>query len=62
MFLAQDPEGNKELSEATLIQYALIKLSKMGLYSKTIERWNAKDRANRSTWTDCKTHLISEYE
>ena len=62
LFLAQDPEGNKELSEATLIQYALIKLSKTGLYSKTIEHWNAKDSVDRSTWTDFKTHLISEYE
>jgi hypothetical protein len=50
------------LSKATLIKYALIKLSKTGLYSKTIEHWNAKDRADRSMWTNFKTHLISEYE
>eukprot|EP00804_Cyclotella_cryptica_P030999 CCRYP_013582-RA/>CCRYP_013582-RA protein AED:0.56 eAED:0.40 QI:0/-1/0/1/-1/1/1/0/562 len=62
IFLAQDPEGNKELSDATLIQFALIKLSKSGLYAKAIERWNAKDIADRSTWTDFKQHIISEYE
>jgi hypothetical protein len=62
LFLAQDPKTNKELSKSTLIQYALIKLSKTGVYSKAIEHWNAKDIADRSTWTDFKTHLISEYE
>jgi hypothetical protein len=37
LFLTQDPKGNKELIDATLIQFALIKLSKTGLYSKAIE-------------------------
>jgi hypothetical protein len=46
LFLAQDPEGNKELSDATLIQFALIKLGKTGLYAKAIERWNTKDPAD----------------
>jgi len=62
LFLAQDPEGNKELSDATLVQFALIKLGKTGLYAKAIERWNAKDPADRATWTDFKQHLIIEYE
>lgn len=62
LFLAQDPAGDKELSEATLIQYALIKLNKTGLYAKAIERWNAMDPVDRTTWTDFKSHLIREYE
>lgn len=37
LFLAQDPEGNKELSDVTLIhQFALIKLGKTGIYAKFI--------------------------
>jgi hypothetical protein len=62
LFHAQDPKGNKELSEATLIQYALIKLNMTGLYSKAIEHWNAQNITECSTWTDFKTHLINEYE
>jgi hypothetical protein len=62
LFLAQDPEGNKELSDVTLIQFALIKMSKTGLYAKAIERWNVKDPPDRSTWQEFKSHVVAEYE
>ena len=42
-----------------MITHTLIKLYKMGgLYAKTIECWNAKDRAIWQSWMEFKTHFI----
>ena len=38
------PEGDKEMSELQLIDYAMIKLSKTGgLYAKGMTRWRQRD-------------------
>eukprot|EP00978_Attheya_sp_CCMP212_P031336 scaffold118072_cov58-Attheya_sp.AAC.1 len=64
MFLLADAEENQEMTEVQLIKYGLIKLSKTGgLYTKSIEDWNARDPKDRRAWVDFKMHImIDEYE
>ena len=40
----------------------MIKLSATGLYTKAIERWNAKDPANQSAWTQFRPFIIAQYK
>ena len=48
IFLLANPEEYRQLSEANLIGYALIKLSKWGgMHAKALERWNKVILTNR---------------
>jgi len=63
MFLLAHRDGDKAMSEPTLILNALIKINGTGgLYSRAVGRWNAKLLADRSSWTGFRTHMIAEYE
>ena len=63
MFLLAHPEGDKEMSEPQLIDYAMIKLSKTGgLYSKGMTRWRQREPNERKKWTDFVPFMVKEYE
>ena len=63
MFLLASPEEGREHSDVTLIQYALIKLSKTGgMYTKALERWGAKPPEKRKTWSVFRKYMIWCYE
>ena len=51
-FLLSYPEDNMSLPDTVLINYAMIKINKTGIYSKALERWNAKDSADRIVWAN----------
>ena len=46
MFYLSDTTLNRTLTDKQSITYGLIKLSATGLYTKALERWNAKDPAD----------------
>ena len=62
LFLAANPDGQQELTEPNLIQYASIKLAKTGLYAKALEKWHVKPHEDRRAWQTFRAHMISEYE
>jgi hypothetical protein len=63
MFLMAHPDGDRQMSDVNLISYGTIKLSKCGgLYSKAMERWQAKDNAIQRVWANFRQHYITEYE
>ena len=63
IFLMAHPEGDREMSEVNLISYGTIKLSKCGgLYTKAMERWQAKEQDDKKLWANFRTHYITEYE
>jgi hypothetical protein len=48
MFLLAHPEGDKEMLETQLIDYAMIKLSKTGgMYAKGMARWHKRDTSDK---------------
>ncbi len=47
MFLLANPGKDRTLKEMELITHGLIKLLTTGLYTKAIEKWNARNLANR---------------
>ena len=62
MFLLADRAEDRGLKQAQLISYALIKLSKTGLYGKAIEKWNARQLKDRKLWADFRAFMIEQYE
>ena len=63
MFLLAHPEGDKEMSEPQLIDYAMIKLSKTGgMYAKGMTRWKQRDPDERKNWRDFAAFMVKEYE
>ena len=57
------PDEDQELSNVNLILYGSIKLSKCGgLYSKAIERWQAKPTQEKKVWANVHQHFITKYE
>ena len=63
MFLMAHPDGDREMSDVNLISYGTIKLSKCGgLYTKAMERWQAKALDDKKLWANFRTHYITEYE
>ena len=46
-FLLLHPEDGMSIPDTALINYAMFKINKTGAYSKALERWNAKDAADR---------------
>ena len=63
MFLMAHPDGDREMSDVNLISYGAIKLSKCGgLYTKAMERWQAKASYEKKVWANFRTHYITEYE
>lgn len=60
-FLPSHPEPDQELQDNALIQFALIKLMKTGMYSKLIESLNVKDMFYRDSWSKFHRHCIAEY-
>ena len=62
MFLLAHPEGDKEMSEPQLINYAMIKLSKTGgLYAKGMLRWLQREPDERKKWRDFVSFMVKEY-
>ena len=50
MFLLAHQEGDKEMSESQIIDYAMIKLSKTGgLYVKDMTRWRQREPEERKS-------------
>ena len=47
IFLLSNPEDSRQMSEVTMISYALIKIFNTGLYGKPIERWNGRSAGDR---------------
>ena len=63
MFLLAHPEGEKEMSETQLIDYAMIKLSKTGgMYAKGMARWRKRDTTEKKKWMDYVKFMVAEYE
>ena len=63
MFPMAHPDGDREMSDVNLISYGTIKLSKCrGLYTKAMERWQAKTKDDKKLWANFRTHYITEYE
>jgi hypothetical protein len=63
MFLLAHPEGDKEMSESQLIDYAMIKLSKTGgLYAKCMTRWRQRDIKDKKKWREFVQFVVKEYE
>jgi hypothetical protein len=63
MFLMAHPDGDRQMSDVNLISYGTIKLSKCGgLYTKAMERWQAKNDAVKRVWANFRQHYITEYE
>ena len=63
MFLMAHPDGDREMSDVNLISYGTIKLSKCGgLYTKAMERWQAKLAGDKKVWANFRQHYITEYE
>ena len=63
MFLMAHPDGDRETSDVNLISYGTIKLSKCGgLYTKAMERWQAKPAEDKRVWANFWLHYITEYE
>ena len=61
-FLLSNPVDTIELTDVQLCNHGLIRLSKTGgLYAKSTERWNLRDRSIRQQWMEFKTHFIAEY-
>ena len=51
MFFLAHPEGDNEMSESHLIDYAMIKLSKTGgLYAKGMARWRERNTNDKKKW------------
>jgi len=61
-FIIANPEGIQQMSESNLIQFAVIKAGKAGLYTKALERWRTKDPTKCNAWMDFRAHMIGEYE
>ena len=63
MFLMAHQDGDREMSDINLISYGTIKLSKCGgLYTKAMERWQAKLACDKKVWANFRQHYIKEYE
>ena len=63
MFLLAHTKAGKEMADTNLISYALIKLNKTGsMYTKPLERWNAKALTDRKTWANFRQHMIAEFK
>jgi hypothetical protein len=63
MFLLAHPEGDKEMLEPQLINYAMIKLSKTGgLYAKGMSCWCQCEPDKWKKWRDFVSFMVQEYE
>ena len=62
LFLLLHPKDNMSLSGMELINYAMIKINKTGIYYKALERWNAKVETDRIVWEKFHNHMIEEYK
>ena len=47
IFLLSNPEESRQMLDATMISYVLIKMFNTGLYGKPIERWNERTAGDR---------------
>ena len=50
------------LPDMALINYAMIKMNKTGIYSKALARWNVKKATDHIIWENLRNHMIAEYE
>ena len=62
IFLLSNPEESRQMSEVTMISYALIKMFNTGLYGKPIERWNERTAGDRQLWSTFCPAMVAEYE
>jgi hypothetical protein len=49
IFLLSNPEEERQMSDVTMISYALIKMYNTGLYGKPIKRWNERTAEDRKS-------------
>ena len=59
ILLLLHPEDNMSLPDTALINYEIIKINKMGIYSKTIACWNANTATDRTVWANFRNHKIA---
>jgi hypothetical protein len=62
IFLFSNPEETREMSDVTMISYALIKMFNTGLYGKPGEQWNERLANERQTWDVFRPAMVAEYE
>ena len=63
MFVLAHPEGEKEILETQLIDYAMIKLCKTGgMYAKDMARWRKGDNLEKRNWMEFVKCMVTEYK
>lgn len=58
-FLLSHPEDNMSLPDTALVNYTMNKISKTGIYSKALARWNAKTATDRTIWGNFRHYMIA---
>ena len=62
LFLLSHLEDNISLPDTELINSAIIKINKTGIYPKELARWNTKAATDHNVWSNFRNHMIAECE
>jgi len=62
LFLLSNPDEHRQLPDALMISYTLIKIANTGLYAKALECWHGRTITERRQWSDFCPLFVHEYE